>query len=115
MPATCACVRQPRSAERAATKSNVSWISLPDRYITVIVFSNGNTLNICSFVSGPGSKSARMPSEFVNANSASTPCWSCIDARDQVAELRVAAGRVVARDLRALPGWFTEYANTPLT
>lgn len=47
--------------------------------MTTIVFSNGNTLNICSLSSGPCSKSARMPSEFVIANSASTPCWSSIE------------------------------------
>src|SRR5215813_10525595 len=78
MPATCACARQPRPALLRATKSSVSWISVPDRYITTIVFSNGNTLYIASFVSGPRSKSARMPSEFVIENSASTPSCCCI-------------------------------------
>ena len=47
--------------------------------MTVIEFSNGNTLNICSMLSGPLSKSARMPSELVTANSASTPWVSCIE------------------------------------
>src|SRR4051812_46916081 len=67
MPAACSCVRQPRAADLRDTKSSVSEISCPERYMTTIVFSNGNTLNICSFVSGPRSKSARTPSEFVNA------------------------------------------------
>jgi len=52
-PDTCAWLMQPRVAERSAMKSNISCISVPDRYITLIVFSKGNTLNIDSCVSGP--------------------------------------------------------------
>src|SRR5215475_2251311 len=44
MPAAWSWVWQPRVALLAATKSSVSWISCPDRNITTIVFSNGNTL-----------------------------------------------------------------------
>src|SRR5262245_47520625 len=52
-PATWSWVWQPRVALFAETKSSVSWISCPDRYITTIVFSNGNTLNMSSLVKGP--------------------------------------------------------------
>ena len=52
-PEICAWLTQPRSAERSATKSNISCISVPDRYMMLMVFSKGNTLNIASWVTRP--------------------------------------------------------------
>src|SRR3954447_7096403 len=72
MPDTCACVRQPRSELRDATKSSICCTSCPDKNIVVMVLSKGKTLYISSRLSGPDSKSARMPSELVSAKSAST-------------------------------------------
>src|ERR1700761_2390637 len=108
MPETCACVLQPRSAERAATSSNISCVSLPDRKTVVMKLSNGKTLYISSRLSGPDSKSARMPSELVTAYSASTPWCSCIEVATRLPSCEsppLGSERVV---LGQLPALFTE-------
>ena len=77
-----------------------------------MVLSNGKTLYISSRLSGPDSKSARMPSELVSAKSASTRLAQPHRGRHQVAELRVAAVGIVARGLGAVAASFVGQGTT---
>ena len=94
-PAIWICEVHPRRAARRALKSNNSCTSVPESCIFEIELSNGKMLYICLSVTGPGTRSVRMPVEFVSEKSVWMPRRSHIAVENYLTWWLV-AGAVVA-------------------